>query len=76
MQTETLDTLGLKCPLPVLRARKKLSELAAGDCLIVLTDDPGAPPDFLAFCEANGHIFVSNTMESDQISIKITKVGL
>jgi tRNA 2-thiouridine synthesizing protein A len=49
-----LDAKGLKCPLPVLKARKALKEVAAGGLLRVLATDPGAVKDFAHFCEATG----------------------
>ena len=49
-----LDAKGLKCPLPVLRARKALKGVAPGGLLEVLADDPAAPKDFRAFCETAG----------------------
>ncbi len=56
--TPTLDLKGLKCPLPVLRARKALKDVAAGGRLVVLATDPGAVKDFEAFCRAAGHRLV------------------
>ena len=52
--TQTLDVKGLKCPLPVLRAKKSLKALAAGDVLEVLATDPSAVQDFQVFCETTG----------------------
>jgi tRNA 2-thiouridine synthesizing protein A len=49
-----LDATGLKCPLPVLKAKKALKTLAPGERLEVHATDPGAPGDFAAFCEATG----------------------
>lgn len=49
-----LDTKGLKCPLPVLKARKVLKDVAPGGLLEVLATDPGATKDFAHFCEATG----------------------
>ncbi|MDA1326674.1 MAG: sulfurtransferase TusA family protein [Proteobacteria bacterium] len=57
--TVLLDAQGLMCPLPVLRARKKISEIAPGELLTVLATDPAALRDFQAFCEQTGHPFVS-----------------
>ncbi len=54
-----IDAKGLKCPLPVLRARKRMRDLAPGEELTVLATDPAAPSDFRAFCEQAGHRFVS-----------------
>lgn len=50
-----LDAKGLKCPLPVLRARKALKDLPAGGRLTVEATDPSAPADFENFCETTGH---------------------
>ena len=50
-----LDARGLKCPLPVLKARKAMKALAAGERLEVLASDPSAPQDFRSFCETTGH---------------------
>lgn len=52
--TILLDTKGLKCPLPVLKARKALKVVAPGGLLKVLATDPGATKDFAHFCEATG----------------------
>jgi tRNA 2-thiouridine synthesizing protein A len=49
-----LDTKGLKCPLPVLKARRALKEVAPGGTLRVLATDPGAVKDFEHFCHTTG----------------------
>ncbi|ETW13099.1 hypothetical protein ATO8_07806 [Roseivivax marinus] len=54
-QTHDLDATGLLCPLPVLKARKRLSALASGDVLRVVTDDPAAVVDVPHFCTEAGH---------------------
>ncbi|SLN28252.1 Sulfurtransferase TusA [Roseivivax jejudonensis] len=53
--TRELDATGLLCPLPVLKARKRLSALAAGEILVVTTDDPAAIVDMPHFCTESGH---------------------
>lgn len=55
MATETLDAKGLNCPLPILRTKKAIGALKAGDVLEVLATDPGAVKDFEAFCRSTGH---------------------
>lgn len=55
MATATVDAKGLNCPLPVLRAKKALKELSAGDTLEVLATDPGSIKDFEAFSRATGN---------------------
>lgn len=52
---ETLDATGLLCPLPVLKARKRLGALAPGAVLKVLADDPAAVVDIPHFCSEAGH---------------------
>lgn len=53
-----LDARGLKCPLPVLKARKTLRSMAVGEILAVLVTDPGAPQDFQHFCATTGHEWI------------------
>lgn len=53
--SEIYDLRGLKCPLPVLKARKRLSSMAAGSMLWVETTDPLAVIDIPHFCHEDGH---------------------
>jgi len=50
-----LDALGLLCPLPVLKTRKALQRLEAGQVIRVLTDDPAALIDMPHYCAEAGH---------------------
>lgn len=52
---QALDTSGLSCPIPILKAKKALSGMAPGSVLEVLATDPAAPKDFQAFCRATGN---------------------
>lgn len=61
-----LDTTGMLCPLPVLKARKSLKSMAAGAVLHVTATDPGATEDFKSFCAAQGHTLLDYS-ESDGI---------
>jgi len=56
----TLDLRGLKCPLPLLRAKKALGALPAGGALEVLADDPLSPADFAAYCEKSGDALIDS----------------
>jgi len=49
-----LDVRGLNCPLPILRAKKALGDLSAGQVLKVMATDPGSVKDFQAFCKHDG----------------------
>lgn len=73
--TERLDATGLKCPLPVLRARKAIKALDPGSELLVLATDPAAVEDFRAFCEAALHVFVDAAEEGEVFRITIRKGG-
>jgi tRNA 2-thiouridine synthesizing protein A len=46
MEKKTLDVRGLKCPVPIVRAKQALDALKAGDQLEVVATDPGSVPDF------------------------------
>ncbi len=50
-----LDAIGLLCPLPVLKARKRLKSMAPGEVLCVLASDPAAVVDIPHFCAEAGH---------------------
>jgi len=50
-----VDASGLNCPLPILRCKKGLSDMAAGDVLRIIATDPGSVKDFKAFCIQTGH---------------------
>lgn len=63
--TTVLDAKGLKCPLPVLRARKAMKDVPPGGLLQVLATDPGAVKDFAHFCETTGNELVESTQEGD-----------
>ena len=50
-----LDAKNLNCPLPILRCKKGLSEIEAGQTLKVVATDAGSVKDFQAFCKQTGH---------------------
>ncbi len=66
-----LDTIGLKCPLPVLKARKKLKTMAKGELLHVQADDPVAVVDFPHFCAEQGHKFVAHEQDAGGFDVYI-----
>ena len=57
--TQTLDVRGLKCPPPVLKARKAIKNVPEGGLLEVLATDPAAMLDFRHYCNQSGHELVS-----------------
>ncbi|MBV1867854.1 MAG: sulfurtransferase TusA family protein [Marinosulfonomonas sp.] len=54
-----LDAIGLLCPLPVLKARKRLAGLKLGQVLRILADDPAAAIDVPHFCIESGHELIA-----------------
>lgn len=75
MSDTLLDTKGLKCPLPVLRARKAMKPLAAGDVLAVQATDPGSVQDFRSFCETTGHELLDSDEADGVFLFRIRKVA-
>ncbi|MEM1073005.1 MAG: sulfurtransferase TusA family protein [Pseudomonadota bacterium] len=59
VNSTTLDATGLLCPLPVLKARKRLQALASGETLTVMADDPAAIVDVPHFCNEAGHELIA-----------------
>ena len=53
-----LDTRGLNCPLPILKAKKALADMASGEVLKVMATDPGSVRDFQAFARQTGNDLV------------------
>jgi tRNA 2-thiouridine synthesizing protein A len=70
-----LDAKGLKCPLPVLKARKAMREVPDGDVLRVIATDPGAVKDFEHFCKTTGHVLVASRDEGGTFVFDIRKAG-
>lgn len=70
-----LDTSGLLCPLPVLKARKRLAGMPPGAMLRVLADDPAARIDFPHFCAEQGHELVSAEERGHALEFLIRKRG-
>lgn len=65
---ETVDAIGLACPLPILRAKKALANLVAGEVLRVMTTDRGAVRDFQAFCKQTGNALLAQVEEIDHVT--------
>jgi tRNA 2-thiouridine synthesizing protein A len=61
-----LDTRGLNCPLPILKAKKALAEMESGQLLKVVATDPGSTRDFQAFARQTGNELVEQTAAGDE----------
>jgi len=71
--TAHLDARGLKCPLPVLKARRALQGVAPGGLLRVLATDPGAVKDFAHFCETTGCELVESGQDGEILRFVLRK---
>ena len=58
-----LDTRGLNCPLPILKAKKALADMVSGELLRVISTDPGSGRDFQAFARQTGNELVEQTTQ-------------
>jgi TusA-related sulfurtransferase len=61
-----IDTRGLNCPLPILKAKKALADMVSGDVLKVVSTDPGSVRDFQAFARQTGNELVEQTSALDE----------
>lgn len=75
MADHVLDAKGLNCPLPILRAKKALAGMAAGQTLEILATDPGSIKDFEAFCRTTGHTLVEQENDGKIFRFVIRKAG-
>lgn len=65
-----IDTRGLNCPLPILKAKKALTELQSGQVLKVVSTDAGSVRDFQAFAKQTGNeLLEQQTLEADYIHV-------
>lgn len=70
-----LDALGLRCPEPVMMVRKTVRQMAAGETLLIIADDPATTRDIPSFCEFMDHTLISS--ETTQIPYQyLIKKGL
>ena len=74
MSNALLDAKGLNCPLPILRAKKALTDIAPGGLLEIHATDPGAVKDFQAFCRSTGNELVASTQEGAVFKFVIKRV--
>lgn len=75
MADHVLDAKGLNCPLPILKAKKALKPLSAGQTLEVVSTDPGSVADFSAFCRTTGNELVEQNEDGGVFTYLIRKAG-
>jgi tRNA 2-thiouridine synthesizing protein A len=70
---QELDASGLNCPLPILRAKKTLSSMDAGQVLHIIATDPGSVKDFDAFSKQTGNELIESKEEGGKFYFLIKK---
>ncbi len=71
--TEKFDATGLNCPLPILRTKKELSKMNAGEVLYVISTDSGSVKDFDAFCKQTGNELLESSEAEGKFHYYIKK---
>jgi len=75
MADHTLDAKGLNCPLPILKAKKALKDVPAGETLEILSTDPGSVADFQAFCRQTGNELMDSSHDDSVYRFLIKHTG-
>ncbi len=70
---QTLDCIGLYCPMPVVKTAEKIKGLKPGEVLEVVADDKGIKQDMPAWCEATGHEFLGMEEAGGEIRVYVKK---
>jgi tRNA 2-thiouridine synthesizing protein A len=68
-----LDARGLNCPLPILRVKKALAEMAGGQVLSVVATDSGSVKDFQAFCRQTGNELLDSSETNGEYTFFMKK---
>ncbi len=70
---QSLDFVGLYCPIPIVKTAEKIKQLKSGEVLEVVADDKGIKLDMPAWCEATGHEFLGEEEEAGEIKVYVKK---
>jgi tRNA 2-thiouridine synthesizing protein A len=70
----SLDARGLNCPLPILRTKKALAGMQAGEVLEIVASDPGSVKDLDSFCSQTGNEMLSSQSHNGEFQFRIRKV--
>ena len=68
-----LDTSGLNCPLPIIKAKKEINEMETGQILHVISSDPGAVKDFESFANQTGHELLDSSEKDNKFYFLLKK---
>jgi len=70
---QSLDCVGLYCPMPIVKTAERIKQLKQGEVLEVVADDKGIKLDMSAWCEATGHEFLGVEEEDNEIKVYVKK---
>ena len=70
---QSLDCVGLYCPMPIVKTSEKFKRLKQGEVLEVVADDEGIKKDMPAWCEATGHEYLGMEEEGGEIKVYVKK---
>ena len=70
---QSLDCMGLYCPMPIVKTAEKMKALKKGEVLEVVADDKGIKQDMPAWCETTGNEYLGLEEESDEIKVYVRK---
>ncbi len=70
---QSLDCVGLYCPMPIVKTAAKIKQLKEGEVLEVVADDKGIKQDMPAWCQATGHEFLGIEDVGGEIKVYVKK---
>ncbi len=70
---QSLDCMGLYCPMPIVKTLERIKQLKTGEVLEVVADDKGIKMDMPAWCEATGHEFLGEEEDGGEIRVYVKK---
>lgn len=70
---QSLDCIGLYCPMPIVKTAERIKELKPGEVLEVVADDKGIKQDMPAWCQATGHEYLGIEEDSPEIKVYVRK---
>lgn len=70
-----VDATGLNCPLPILRAKKAINLIQAGELMKLIATDPGSVKDIDAFCQQTGHRMLTSQQNGSTFEFILQKQG-
>ncbi|MFC1929140.1 sulfurtransferase TusA family protein [Chloroflexota bacterium] len=70
---QSLDCVGLYCPMPIVKTAEKIKQLKQGEVLEVVADDKGIKLDMPAWCKSTGHEFLGVKEENGEIKVYVKK---